>query len=56
MLGLRLLRMTLSVFSTMFGSLGVFSLYLSFLDPRLGAYALVFLGTATAIDWSAPHS
>ena len=48
------LRTALSAFSTMFGSLGVFFTYLSFLQPALGAQALVFLGTASAIVWSTP--
>jgi hypothetical protein len=55
MLDAMVLQMALSAFSTMFGSLGVFCTYLSFLQPSLGAQALVFLSTATAIVWSQPQ-
>jgi hypothetical protein len=55
MLDVMMLRSALSAFSTMFGSLGVFCTYCSFLQPALGAQALVFLGTATAIVWSTPQ-
>jgi hypothetical protein len=54
MLGAMVLRSALSVFSTMFGSLGVFFLYLSFLRPAFGAHAIVFLGAASGIVLSAP--
>ena len=52
--GIRLLQCALSVFSTLFGSLGVFFLYASFLRPEFAAQALVFLGVATAIAIGAP--
>jgi hypothetical protein len=52
MLDVMMLQIALSAFSTMFGSLGVFFTYFSFLQPALGAQALVFLATATAIVWS----
>jgi hypothetical protein len=52
--GIMLLRGALQAFSTMLGSLGIFFLYLSFLRPALAAYALVFLGAASAIVWSLP--
>ena len=55
MLEATVLQMALSACSTMFGSLGVFCTYLSFLQPTLGAQALVFLGTATAIVWTTPQ-
>jgi len=56
MLDAMVLQFALSAFSTMFGSLGVFCTYFSFLQPSLGAQALVFLGTATAIVWSQPQT
>jgi hypothetical protein len=56
MLDAMVLQIALSAFSTMFGSLGVFCTYFSFLQPSLGAQALVFLGTATAIVWSQPQT
>jgi hypothetical protein len=56
MLDAMVLQMALSAFSTMFGSLGVFCTYLSFLQPSLGAQALVFLIAATAIVWSSPQT
>jgi len=55
MLGFALLQKALLAFATMFGSLGVFFLYASFLRPALAAYALVFLCSAAAITWSAPQ-
>jgi len=55
MLDAMVLQIALSAFSTMFGSLGVFCTYLSFLQPSLGAQALVFLSTATAIVWAQPQ-
>ena len=42
--------------SSVFGGLGVFFLYHSFAVPAVRAYALIFLGSATAIVWSAQHS
>ncbi|HKS88382.1 MAG TPA: hypothetical protein VJR70_02975 [Stellaceae bacterium] len=50
-----LLRTALWAFSTLFGSLGVFFLYISFLRPHFAAEALVFLGAATAIAYFAPQ-
>lgn len=44
-----LLQAMLSAFSTLFGSLGVFSVYLSFLKPALAIHAVLFLGAAMAI-------
>jgi hypothetical protein len=49
MLEAGVLRSALSVFSTMFGSLGVFFVYASFLKPALGVYAVVFLTIAMGI-------
>jgi hypothetical protein len=56
MQGLTLMRGTLSAMSSVFGGLGVFFLYHSFAVPAVSAYALIFLGSATAIVWSAQHS
>ncbi len=56
MQGLTLMRGTLSAMSSVFGGLGVFFLYHSFAVPAVRAYALIFLGSATAIVWSAQHS
>jgi len=53
MQGLTLMRGTLSAMSSVFGGLGVFFLYHSFAVPAVRAYALIFLGSATAIVWSA---
>jgi len=50
MLGLLVLRSALETFSAAFGGLGVFFIYHSFWTPSLSAYALMFLGTATAIQ------
>ena len=50
--GLALFRGTMSAVATVFGGLGVFFLYYSFIQPELAAYALVFLGSAWAIAWS----
>jgi hypothetical protein len=55
MLDTMVMQIALSAFSTMFGSLGVFCTYFSFLQPSLGAQALVFLSTATAIVWAQPQ-
>ena len=52
MLDMLVVRAALSVFSTLFGSLGVFFTYLSFLKPGLGTEAVVFLAIAMAILWS----
>jgi len=52
MMGLALMRGTLSAIGVLFGSLGMFFLYYSFTEPTLAAYALMFLGSAWAIGWS----
>jgi hypothetical protein len=43
----------LSAFSLLFGSLGVFFVYLSFLTPLAGAHAVISLCAALAILWAA---
>lgn len=53
MLEAGVLRSALTAFSTMFGSLGVFFVYMSFLKPALGVYAVVFLTFALGILRSA---
>lgn len=53
MLEAGVLRSALTAFSTMFGSLGVFFVYMSFLNPALGVYAVVFLTIAMGILHSA---
>ncbi len=55
MLDVLVLRTALSVFQTMFGSLGVFFVYLSFYNPGLGVHAVVFLFLAMAILRSSPR-
>ena len=52
--GLLLLRGTLSAMGILFGGLGVFFVYYSFMRPQMAAYALIFLGSASAIAWSTP--
>ena len=52
MLGLTLLFVTSWAFSVVFGSLGVFFVYMSFLIPHVGAEAVIFLGAATALVWA----
>jgi hypothetical protein len=52
MMGLALMRGTLSAIGLLFGGLGVFFLYFSFMRPDLASYALIFLGSAWAIGWS----
>jgi hypothetical protein len=54
MMGLALMRGTLSAIGTLFGGLGMFFLYYSFTQPMMAVYALMFLGTASAIAWSTP--
>ena len=52
------MRATFSALSTLFGSLGIFLLYLSwFADSELllGVYGLIFLGSATCIAFSLQH-
>ena len=56
MLEAMVLRGALQLFSTTFGSLGVFSVYMSFLNPTLSIHAVVFLGAAMAILRSTPQS
>jgi hypothetical protein len=51
MLDAMLLQWVLSACSTLFGSLGVFCTYFSFIRPALAAQAVVFLGIAMAILW-----
>jgi hypothetical protein len=50
-----MLRATLKAFSTTFGVLGIFFLYMSFRLPALAAQAVVFLSAATAIFLSVPQ-
>jgi hypothetical protein len=52
MLHVTMMRGALSSLSALFGGFGVFFLYHSFGDQDLGAYALMFLGTATAMVFS----
>ena len=52
MLSFILMRSVLSAVATVFGGLGVFFLISSFDTPHLGSYAVMFLGTATAIQLS----
>ena len=52
--GLAMLRGTLSALGAVFGGLGMFFLYYSFMNPMMAVYALMFLGTASAIAWSSP--
>jgi hypothetical protein len=54
MMGLALMRGTLSAIGVLFGGLGMFFLYYSFTQPMMAVYALMFLGTASAIAWSTP--
>ena len=49
----RLVMRTLSsVLAAVFGSLGVFFTYLSFVAPGLGVQAVLFLAIAMALLWS----
>jgi hypothetical protein len=50
--GMGLMRTAMSALATLFGGLGVFFVYYSFMRPEMAAYALMFLGTASAIAWS----
>ena len=56
MLDVMVLRTALHVFQTMFGSLSVFFVYLSFINPAFGMHAVVLLGAAMAILRSSPQS
>jgi len=51
------MRATFSALSTVFGGLGIFVLYLSWLaqSKLLGVYALIFLGSATCTVFSLQH-
>jgi len=55
MLAGMVLRAALTASATMFGSLGVFFVYLSFLTPVAGVHAVMFLGLAVAILRAAPE-
>lgn len=46
---IRLMRIGLQGVALILGSLGVFCLYWSCIGAPVAAYALIFLGTATAI-------
>ena len=50
--GLLLLRTTISALAALLGSLGVFFVYYSFMRGEMAGYALVFLGSASAIAWA----
>jgi hypothetical protein len=52
MLGLMLLYSTAWAFSILFGSLGVFCVYFSYLSPDVAAHAIIFLGIALALVWA----
>jgi hypothetical protein len=56
MLAMIVMRLMLQTCSALFGSLGVFFLYLSVLRPAMVLPAALFLGTATAIVWSVPQN
>jgi hypothetical protein len=49
MQGVTLLFATLRAFSILFGSLGVFCVYFSFLSSATAAHAVIFLGIAIAL-------
>jgi hypothetical protein len=49
MLDLMVLRASLSGVTTLFGSLGVFCDFMSFVKPALGIYAVLYLSAAMAI-------
>jgi len=51
MTSIALLRGALFALSSGLGGFGIFYLYYSFVYPPVGSYAVVFLGTATAIAW-----
>ena len=56
MLALVVMRAALWAMSMLLGGLGIFFLYHSFSNPILSAYALIFIGSASAIVWSLrPH-
>ena len=49
-------RWMFSAMSALFGGLGVFLLYVGFDDPTGLPRALIFLGSAMTIVWSAQYS
>ena len=49
-----LLRAAVWAISLVFGGLSIFCLWASFYIPSVAAYAIVFLGAATAITASLP--
>ena len=49
-------RWTFSAMSALFGSFGVFLLYVALDDPTELPAALIFLGSAMTIVWSAQYS
>lgn len=49
MLEATIMRLAVHAFSTLFGSLGVFFVYLSFLNPAFGVHAVVLLTVAMGI-------
>jgi hypothetical protein len=54
MLDVMVLRTALCAFSTLFGSLGVFFTYLSFLEPALAVQAVFFIAAGMGIlYWTA---
>ena len=55
MLEAMMLRGVLAASSAMFGSLGVFCVFMSFVKPALAVYAVVFLTTAMAILRAVPQ-
>ena len=52
MFGMMVVRGVLQAFSAMFGSLGVFSTCMSFLNPGQSVYAVLFIAIAMATLWS----
>ena len=52
MLGAALLYATGWAFSILLGSLGVFFVYISFLNPNVGADAVILLSAASALVWT----
>ena len=52
MYDLPMLRGTILALATLLGSLGVFFVYYSFMRAEMAGYALVFLGSASAIAWA----
>jgi hypothetical protein len=52
MLSFNLLYLTSRIFVILFGSLGVFCVYFSYLSPYVAANAVIFLGIAIALTWA----